>query len=89
MISLTGTQPPLPPMTSKEYSKHGLPWFDYYDEVGVPLAGSDLLEQLQSVSEIGKKKGDSPLPENESVMPSNVKVLQPRKSKYEVRQGSF
>ncbi|MCI0641212.1 MAG: hypothetical protein L0Y72_09220 [Gemmataceae bacterium] len=87
--SITGVNPPTPPPTSKEYTKHGLPWFDYYDDGSVPLPGADVLAQLQSVAELGKKKGDVPLPENESVSPSNVKVIRPRKSKEQVREGVF
>ncbi|MCI0378257.1 MAG: hypothetical protein L0215_11675 [Gemmataceae bacterium] len=87
--SITGANPPTPPPTSKEYTKYGYPWFDYYDDDSVPLPGADVLAQLQSVAELGKKKGDVPLPENESVSPSNVKVIRPRKSKEQVREGVF
>ncbi len=36
------------------------------------IAGTKALKDLKSVAEIGKEKGDVPLPENESVDPDNI-----------------
>ena len=30
--SVTGSPPPYPPPTAKQYTQAGLPWFDYYDD---------------------------------------------------------
>lgn len=73
--AITGSHPPTTPPTAKHYSDAGLPWFEYYDDRGAPLAGSDRLRSLKSVLTLGKKKGDVPLPENESVSPKNIVEL--------------
>jgi len=44
-----------------------LPWFEYYSDNSVAVDGSEKLEGLKSVVEMGKEKKDNPLPENESV----------------------
>jgi len=73
--AITGAHPPTTPPTAKQYSQAGLPWFDYYDDQGAPLKGSDRLKSLKSVLAMGKKKGDVPLPENESATPENIVEL--------------
>lgn len=69
---LTGENPPTVPPTAEEYNDRGLPWFEYYDDKNQALAGSNVLAGLESVAQIGKKKGDVPLPENVSVDPKIV-----------------
>ena len=76
-------------VTSKEYSRAGLPWFDYYDDKATPLNGSEELNGLKSVVETGKVKGDYPLPENESVITDKVIDLRKNLAKDEVREGIF
>lgn len=85
----TGRQPPSAPLTAKEYSNSGLPWFDYYDDKAKALDGSKKLAELKSVAEMGKVKGDVPLPENESVTPETVVQLRRKMGKDEVREGRF
>jgi hypothetical protein len=87
--SVTGKRPPTVPRTAKEYDRHGLPWFDYYDDGASAVAGSGRLKRLKSVVQLGKEKGDVPLPENEST-PAN-KVIRYRKGLQpgQVREGSF
>jgi hypothetical protein len=87
--SITSENPPTVPLTAKEYTKAGLPWFDYYDENATPLNGSQNLGDLKSVKEIGKDKGDIPLPENESVNPEVIVKLRKGLKKKQVREGSF
>jgi hypothetical protein len=87
--SITGSSPPHPPPTAKEYSRAGLPWFDYYNEKLRPLGGSSILQKLKSVVTIGKEKRDVPLPENESVTPTNVIELRRGLPKDQVREGAF
>ena len=74
---------------AKEYTNHGLPWFDYYSDNSTALKGSDKLKGLKSVVEIGKEKGDNPLPENESVDPARVLKLRKGLKKGQVREGVF
>lgn len=87
--AITGKNPPTVPPTSKEYTDAGLPWFDYYSDDSKPLKGSDKLAALKSISELGKEKGDAPLPENESVSPENIVNLRRDLKKNQVREGRF
>jgi hypothetical protein len=86
---ITGRQPPTTPPTAKEYAKAGFPWFDYYDDSAKALEGAPALAELKSVAEMGKEKGDVPLPENESVTPERIIELRRKLRKDEVREGRF
>jgi hypothetical protein len=85
---VTGQQPPTVPPTAKEYAKAGLPWFDYYGE-GAVVGGSGILAKLKSVMQLGKEKGDVPLPENEPVEAVPVIELRRGLAKDQVREGEF
>jgi hypothetical protein len=87
--AITGDLPPSVPFTAKEYSDHGLPWFDYYSDKSTALKGSGKLKGLKSVAEMGKEKGDNPLPENKSVDPDNIVKLRKGLKKGQVREGHF
>jgi len=86
--AITDGAPPTVPPTAKEYTRAGLPWFDYYSD-GQPVEGSGTLAKLKSVLQIGKEKGDVPLPENESVTPENVIGLVTDLAPGQVREGRF
>ena len=77
------------PFTAAEYTHYGLPWFDYYSDNSKPLKGSGKLKGLQSVVEMGKIKGDKPLPENESVETGNIVKLRKGLKNGQVREGVF
>ena len=62
---ITGTRPPLKPLSAKDYNDRGLPWFDYYKE-DKAIEGSNNLKGVKGVQEILGKK-------DEPVDPSNVK----------------
>ena len=85
----TQEDPPTVPFTSKEYSQHGLPWFDYYGGDLKALKGGEGLQGIKSVLQIGQKKGETPLPENEPVDPDIVIQLKKGLGKDEVRHGRF
>ncbi len=87
--AITGDSPPTAPLTSKSYAKAGIPWFDYYAEGQTAVPGSKVLSQLKSVLQMGKQKGDVPLPENDSVKPGNVVPLRKGLRKGQVREGTF
>jgi len=87
--SITGSAPPHPPPTAKEYTAAGLPWFNYYDEKQRPVDGSSILSKLKSVVTIDKEKRDVPLPENQSVATPNVVELRRGLHKDQVREGAF
>jgi len=86
--SITGENSPTTPPTAAEYTRAGLPWFEYYGADSA-LEGGAALKGIRSVVQIGAEKGDVPLPENESVTPENVVALRAGLSQYDVRVGSF
>ncbi|MGI9242043.1 MAG: hypothetical protein ACR2RV_14665 [Verrucomicrobiales bacterium] len=86
--AITGKVPPSPPPTARQYSKAGLPWFDYYSDAK-SVGGSSILDKLKSVVTLGREKGDNPLPENASAPPEKVIVLRDGLGKNEVRDGAF
>jgi len=87
--SVTGQEPPTVPPTSAEYTRAGLPWFDYYAEGRTAVEGSGVLGALKSIFTLGKEKGDVPLPENEPVDTSNVVGLHEKPTTATVREGTF
>ncbi len=87
--AITGKRPPTTPPTAKQYNQAGLPWFEYYAAEAKALKGSDVLNKLKSVAEMGKAKGDVPLPENESVEPKHTVHLRQGLAKDQVREGAF
>ena len=87
--AITGQQPPTVPPTAAEYTSHGLPWFEYYDDSAAAIAGTKALKGLKSVAQLGKEKGDVPLPENESIDSDNIVKLRAGLSSGQVREGSF
>ena len=76
-MEMTGERPPTEPPTSAQYASAGLPWFDYYDADAKAVAGADKLKDVSSVAEVGATKGETPLPENESVTDRRVVTLAP------------
>jgi hypothetical protein len=67
----TGKPAPGKAPTASEYTKAGLPWFEYYaDQPALP--GSKTLAGLDSVAAKGVKKGETPLPENDPVFPKTL-----------------
>lgn len=87
--SITGEEPPSVPFTAAEYTNAGLPWFDLYDEHVEAVEGSGVLKGLKSVAEMGKDKGNMPLPENEANIPENVITLRKNLKKDQIREGIF
>lgn len=84
---ITGTNPPTRPPTAAQYTQAGLPWFEYYGADQTAVSGSSTLSGLKSVVEMGGAKGETPVPENESVSPGNVVKLGTRGPV--VREGVF
>ena len=76
-LAITGEHPPTTPPTARQYTDAGLPWFDYYDGDRKAISGSESLGGLKSVAETGLEKGESPLPENESLDVAEVLRLTP------------
>jgi hypothetical protein len=76
---VTGEVPPTRPPTAADYSKAGLPWFDYYADDLETLAGSPELALVKSVAEIAEEKGDAPLDPEGAIEPAPVIGLGPGK----------
>ncbi len=66
-MAITGERPPTEPPTARQYTKAGLPWFDYYGGDAEVVAGAEKLKVVKSVAQIAKEKGDTPLSENETL----------------------
>jgi len=72
---ITGERPSETPVTAKEYARHGLSWFELYDETAPALAGTQALRDVQSIREIDEAKFERPLQDDGSVEPGPVKKL--------------
>lgn len=68
----TGLPTPSQPPTAADYTNAGLPWFEHYGETA--LDGAAKLRGLDSVATKSVKLGQTPLPENEPVVPKKVVV---------------
>lgn len=87
--AITGRAPPTVPFTAKEYTRAGLPWFEYYAEGAKAVEGSSILGKLRSIARVGEEKGQVPLPENESVTPERIVELRRGLARDQVREGEF
>jgi hypothetical protein len=72
---ITGQAPPTTPVTAKEYARHGLPWFDLYDEGLGDLEPQDALKHLKSITEVDQQKGFAPQQDNETVPITDQQVV--------------
>jgi len=56
---VTGVEPPPTPIDAKTYTKHGLPWFDLYDEAKSDILPSERLAQTRTIAERDAERGES------------------------------
>ncbi len=70
--SLTGENPPTPPLTQRDYQQAGLPWFNAFKEKAQTLTGSAKLASLETVADHAQTIGDPPLKDNSSLIPQFV-----------------
>ena len=83
---ITGSNPPHPPATAREYERAGLPWFDFYrDDVAV-LEGSKALAGVKSVVQLSKEKGDMAVTGNGSVESKKLLHCGPKQRPEQVRE---
>lgn len=87
-FSVTGEPPPSKPPTAQDYTRAGLPWFEYYDREMRALEGAKKLANMDSVATKKVKKGEGPMPGNEPVQPKFVKELG-KKGVLIIREGEF
>lgn len=72
--AITGEAPPTVPPTAADYTRAGLPWFDWYSDK-LAIARATRLADLRSVQELGRENGETPLPENEGFEPPEPIIL--------------
>ena len=85
--AITGSAAPPTPCTADEYTRRGLPWFNY-DIDGPALDAAKKLQQLRSVLELANQKGDVPFADNSAPEPDTVIDLS-RANRDLVREGEF
>jgi hypothetical protein len=71
---LTGTPPPHQPPTAQDYTRAGLPWFDY-DGGNPAVEGNTALSNIKSVDTIIGEKTGLELANNASLDPANIVKL--------------
>lgn len=64
---LTGENAPTHPPSARDYSRAGLPWFDFYGADQDALSGGKDLEGIRSVGQLHKEKTGVPLTESGDV----------------------
>ncbi|HXF53686.1 MAG TPA: hypothetical protein VNK52_06135, partial [Hyphomicrobiaceae bacterium] len=69
---ITGEAPPTKPPTAADYTRAGLPWFDYYASDLATLAGAPELTRLKSVTEMAEEKGEDPFGPEQPLDPNLV-----------------
>lgn len=87
--AITGESPPSTPLTAEEYNRAGFPWFEYYSADRKALEGAAKLRNLRSIMQIGTEKGETPVPENQSISPKTVVQLREKLGEDQVREGKF
>ena len=87
--AITGQRPPSAPPTAAQYTRAGMPWFDYYDAEAKAVNGSKILAGVKSVFTKGKEKRANPLPENESASVTNLVNLRAGLKTDQVREADF
>lgn len=74
-MSITGEEPPLSPLSAADYSKAGLPWFEYYGGDQEAIAGAKALGQIKSIKDLAKEKRDPILVDDAENLTYNVKTI--------------
>lgn len=85
---VTGRVPPHAAPTAADYTRAGLPWFKEWNVGANALDGGKPLKGLDSVANLGNKKGETPLPEN-APLPPNAKLPFIVKNPNEVVNGDW
>lgn len=86
-VQVTQEKPPTKPPTASEYEEAGLPWFDHYGAELKVLESPSKLLKLKSLAELMEERGESALPDNETLTPGTVVGVS--KKGPLVREGEF
>jgi hypothetical protein len=65
--AMTGRPAPDTPVSARVYTKHGLPWFELYDESRVDIEGSARLATVRSTAEIDRVRTGRTSPDDEPI----------------------
>ncbi|WP_353472504.1 hypothetical protein PVT71_00305 [Salipiger sp. H15] len=84
-MAMTGEAPPLSPISAREYSKAGLPWFDYYDGDRKAIEGARALGRIKTVKTLSQRLRAGIWPEDGPLPAPKVKTISPHK----VKDGSW
>jgi hypothetical protein len=71
---LTGELPHREPLTIDEYTRHGFPWFTWYDD-SLARQGRSALNEMKTVRQIGEDHGAQSLPDNTSFTPPTPHIV--------------
>lgn len=77
---ITGQEPPPTPVSAKQYTQYGYPWFSLYDEDQGDVDPSAVLSEVKSVKEMDQTKGFAPQQDDTTVeiQDSQVKPIWPK-----------
>lgn len=84
-MSITGEEPPLSPISAEQYSKAGLPWFDYFDGDKKAIEGAKALGKVKSIKGLTVEKREDVWPEEKTTIDYLIKNIKPSK----VSDGSW
>jgi hypothetical protein len=84
-MSITGEEPPMAPITADEYTKAGLPWFEYYGDDQTAIEGAKLLGNIKSVKNITSTDGENIWPKDQSAFKAKLAWL----TKRTIRTGKW
>lgn len=86
---ITRSAPPTKPPTANSYAKAGLPWFEYYNDNLKALDATESLERLLSVNTLKKLWHGNGVSNNQSCDPKTIITTHKKKTRDEVREGTF
>lgn len=84
----TRRRTPSKPLSAKDYTASGYPWFGCYDADAKALDGARALAGIKSVAAMAKEKRVDPLQGDESITTLNIVNLRAGLRKGQVRESS-
>jgi len=86
---ITGFNPPTTPISAKQYTSYGFPWFDLYDEEKGDIKSSNNLKKVKTIKEMDKEKGFKSQQDDSTVDVSPDKVVILQKKGKPVQKGKW
>ena len=87
-MSITGEEPPLSAISAEQYSKAGLPWFDYFDGDRKAIEGAKALGKVKSIKPLSGERRENVWPQEPSDLDYPVKKVTKTKAAH-VSDGSW